>query len=125
MLQLAMTNQSFLIKFWVVLTLTTIVACGPSKADLNSVEYAPVVREEWPVSTPEAQGLDPELVAKMYYNAADLKTLYSLLVVKNGYLVAEDYFNQGAIDQKDRLQSVTKSFTSALVGIAIEQGCLF
>jgi CubicO group peptidase (beta-lactamase class C family) len=39
-------------------------------------------------------------------------------------LVAEDYFNDGSVDQKDRLQSVTKSFTSALVGIALEQGCL-
>jgi len=47
-----------------------------------------------------------------------------LIVVKNGYLIAEDYFNEGSVEQKDRLQSVTKSFTSALVGIALEQGCL-
>jgi len=76
------------------------------------------------VSTPEAQGLDPMLVAEMYYKAAELETIYSLLVIKNGYLIAEDYFNEGSVDQKDRLQSVTKSYTSALVGIALEQGCL-
>jgi CubicO group peptidase (beta-lactamase class C family) len=64
------------------------------------------------------------LVAEMYHNAAELETIYSLLVVKNGYLIAEDYFNEGSVDQKDRLQSATKSFTSALVGIALEQGCL-
>ena len=76
------------------------------------------------MSTPAEQGLDPMLVAEMYYNAAELETIYSLLVIKNGYLIAEDYFNEGSIDQKDRLQSVTKSYTSALVGIALEQGYL-
>jgi len=45
-------------------------------------------------------------------------------VIKNGYLIAEDYFNEGSVDQKDRLQSVTKSYTSALVGIALDQGYL-
>jgi len=64
------------------------------------------------------------LVAEMYFNAADLDTIYSLLVIKNGYLIAEDYFHEGSVDQKDRVQSATKSFTSALVGIALEQGCL-
>ena len=101
-----------------------LAACGPSKEDLNSVDYTPLVRDDWPVSTPEEQGLDSLLVAEMYLNAAELETIYSLLVIKNGYLVAEDYFNEGSVEQKDRLQSVTKSFTSALVGIAVEQGCL-
>ena len=117
--------QIFLIEFTcAILILIIVVACSPSLEDLNSVDYTPFAREEWPVSTPEEQGLDSRLVAEMYFNAAQLETLYSLLVIKNGYLVAEDYFNEGSIDQKDRLQSVTKSFTSALVGIAIEQGCL-
>jgi CubicO group peptidase (beta-lactamase class C family) len=64
------------------------------------------------------------LVAELYYNAAELETIYSLLVIKDGYLIAEDYFNEGSINQKDRMQSVTKSYTSALVGIALEQGYL-
>jgi CubicO group peptidase (beta-lactamase class C family) len=117
--------QIFLTEFtYAILILTIVVACKPSVEILNSVDYTPLVREEWPVSTPEEQGLDSRLAAEMYLNAAELETLYSLLVIKNGYLVAEDYFNQGSVGQKDRLQSVTKSFTSALVGIAIEQGCL-
>lgn len=119
------TLKSIQIRFYiftgVVLILTTIMACAPSKEELNTVDYTPLERIEWPVSTPEAQGLDSRLVAKMYYDAAKLETLYSLLVIKDGYLVAEDYFNEGSVDQKDRLQSVTKSFTSALVGMAIEQ----
>lgn len=117
------TNYLINITF-TILILSTLVACGPSTEDLNSIDYTPLVRDDWPVSTPEEQGLDPRLVAQMYLDATEQETLYSLLVIKNGYLVAEEYFNAGSVEQKDRLQSVTKSFTSALVGIALEQGCL-
>ncbi|UCD22619.1 MAG: serine hydrolase [Chloroflexota bacterium] len=108
----------------VLLVVSALPSSGPPIDDLLAVDYTPVTRDDWEVSTPEAQGLDPMLVAELYYNAAELETLYSLLVVKNGHLIAEDYFNDGSIDQKDRLQSVTKSYTSALVGIALEQGYL-
>ena len=109
----------------VMLVLTPALAgCGPSIEDLLAVDYTPLPRDDWEISTPSEQGLDPMLVAQVYYNAAELETLYSLLVVKNGYLIAEDYFNEGSVDQKDRLQSVTKSYTSALVGIALDQGYL-
>ena len=118
-------HHIFLIKFTIaILVLSISAACGPSTQDLNTVDYSPLVKDDWPVSSPEEQGLDPRLVARMYLNADKLETLYSLLVIKNGYLVAEDYFNDGSVDQKDRLQSVTKSITSALVGIAIEEGCI-
>lgn len=108
----------------VVFLLTVLAACGPSASELETVDYAPLPGGDWSLSTPEDEGLNPDLVAELYLNAAELETLYSLLVIKNGYLVAEDYFNEGSVEQKDRLQSVTKSFTSALVGIALEQGCL-
>jgi CubicO group peptidase (beta-lactamase class C family) len=48
--------------------------------------------------------------------------LRSLLVVKNGYLVYEKYFGGGQQGQSTEVWSVTKSFTSALVGIAIDEG---
>jgi CubicO group peptidase (beta-lactamase class C family) len=108
----------------VILILPAMGISGPSIEDLLAVDYTPRPENDWAVSTPEAQGLDPLLVAEMYYHAAELETIYSLLVIKGGYLIAEDYFNEGSIDQKDRLQSVTKSYTSALVGIALEQGYL-
>jgi CubicO group peptidase (beta-lactamase class C family) len=63
-------------------------------------------------------------VAELYHNAAELETLYSLLVVKNDHLIAESYFNGGAVHQKTLVQSASKSYISALVGIALEEGCL-
>jgi len=107
-----------------ILILTILVGCSPSNSELNAVEYAPLTEGDWKVSTPAEQGLDPILVAKLYYNAAKLETIFGLLVVKNSHLIAERYFNKGSVEQKARVQSVTKSITSAMAGIALDQGFL-
>ncbi len=96
----------------------------PRSQELEAVEYTPLPGDDWKVSTPEEQGLDPMLVAEAYLEAAELPTLYGLLVIKNDYLIAEACFNEGGLEQKSSRQSVTKSYTSALVGIALDQGCL-
>ncbi len=108
----------------VVAILSTVAGCGPRAETAETVDYTPLLRDDWQVSTPAEQGLDAQLVAALYRNAGDLDTLYGLLVIKNGVLIAEAYFNRGSIGQQVALASVTKSYTSALVGIALEQGCL-
>jgi CubicO group peptidase (beta-lactamase class C family) len=117
-------QHSFFLIISVILALSMLVGCGPSTEDLEAVEYTPLPGDDWKVSTPAEQGLDPMLVAELYFDATRLSRLYGLLVIKNGYLVAERYFNEGAVDRKNQLQSATKSYTSALVGIALDQGCL-
>jgi len=111
----------------IVLFTPLLTGCRGSKidsAELAAVNYTPTTTDIWPVSTPGEQGLDPNLVAELYYNASQLPTIYSLLVFKDGYLVAEDYFHGGSPTRQSKIQSVTKSITSALVGIAIEEGCI-
>ena len=125
------------------LMLSGLAGCGPSTAGLEVVDQArqpeddtqlsapteqaatftPLPGDDWEVSTPAEQALDPDLVEELYEDAADLDTLYSLLV-KNGHLIAEGYFNEGSIEQKALLQSASKSYISALIGIALDQGCL-
>lgn len=118
-------KHQWLIPASLIVLLLILCGCsGPSEEELAAIDYAPQVRDDWEVSTPEAEGLDPVLVAELYYNAAEVETIQALLVIKNGKLVAEDYFNGGSIGNKAMIASVTKSFTSALVGIALDQGCL-
>lgn len=88
------------------------------------IDYIPIAHRGMNISTPEEQGLRARLVDELYFTAQDLETLQSILIVKNGSLIAEDYFNQGALDQYSPRQSITKSVTSSLVGIALEQGLL-
>ena len=80
-----------------ILVLSTLGGCGPSPEELEAVDYTPLLRDDWPVSTPEEQGLDPMLVARLHHSAAELEAIYSLLVVKDGHLIAEDYFNDGSV----------------------------
>jgi CubicO group peptidase (beta-lactamase class C family) len=96
----------------------------PRTEELEAVDYTPLPGDDWKVSTPPEQGLDPTLVAAMYLDATGLSTLYGLLVIKNGHLIAEGYFNEGSVDQLSGRQSATKSFTSATVGVALDRGCL-
>lgn len=129
-----MTNRHKLAFSWrrcfvFVMTLGILIpallaGCGPSIEDLQAVDYAPLPADDWQVATPAEVGLDPMLVAELYHNAAELETIYSLLVVKDGQLIAEDYFNEGSVGQKALLQSAAKSYVSAVVGIALDQGCL-
>jgi CubicO group peptidase (beta-lactamase class C family) len=116
------TNSILLL---LILVSATLIGCGgPGAEELAAVDYTPLAGDDWPVSTPAEQELDPTLVAELYLDAAELETLYGLLVVKNGHLIAEKYFNEGSVGQKARIQSATKSVTSALVGIALDRGCL-
>lgn len=92
--------------------------------ELQSVSYAPRRAGDWKVSSPAEQGLDPALLAELFWDAAGVEKLYGLAVVREGRLVAEGYFNGSSLEDKTHLQSVTKSFTSAAVGIALRQGCL-
>ncbi len=96
----------------------------PRAEELEGVAYTPLPGRDWKVSTPAEQGLDPNLVAELYLEATGLPTLYGVLVIKNDHLIAEGYFNEGAIDQLSARMSVTKSYTSALVGVALDQGYL-
>jgi CubicO group peptidase (beta-lactamase class C family) len=48
--------------------------------------------------------------------------LNSIIIIQDGYIVHEAYFNGYASDDLQLLQSVTKSITSAVVGIALENG---
>jgi CubicO group peptidase (beta-lactamase class C family) len=104
--------------------LSVLAGCTTATEDVDTVGFAPLPGDDWEVSTPDEQGLDPGLVEELYRNAAELDTIYGLLVIKNGHLIAEGYFNGWVVGGKVALASVTKSYTSALVGIALDQGCL-
>ena len=96
----------------------------------NAVCGQPQKRDYWPTdawrtSSPEQQGMDPgKLVIAEEFIQDRLNRVFSLLIVKNGYLVFEKYYSWGSPSKIARVHSVTKSVTSALVGIALEKGYL-
>jgi CubicO group peptidase (beta-lactamase class C family) len=79
--------------------------------------------EGWRTSTPEEQGMDPQKLEAMLAEIKDREiNLHSFLIIRNGYLVSETYFGPYDQDTKHEMQSVGRSWTSALIGIAMDKG---
>ena len=76
-------------------------------------------------STPEEQGIDSATLVRMFDYIADQEAeVHSVLVVRNETLVTEAYFHPYNRNRVHILTSCSKSFLSALVGIAIDDGHL-
>jgi CubicO group peptidase (beta-lactamase class C family) len=77
----------------------------------------------WRTATPAAKGMDPAVLAAIPGNVSSLyPQIRSVLVVRHGYLVYERYWQGVTATDGHDVQSVTKSFVSALVGIALGEG---
>lgn len=74
------------------------------------------------VSTPEQQGLDKAKMVAISDQAGEIQDISSLLIVHDGYLILEKYFQGNDQSTLFNVKSVSKSFISALIGIAIRDG---
>jgi CubicO group peptidase (beta-lactamase class C family) len=85
-------------------------------------------RHYWPITgwreaSPQEHGMDLSVLAKLdTYVAAVPPRIRAILVVRHGYLVFERYYLGNTKSNYQMIRSVTKSVTSALVGIALQQG---
>lgn len=79
----------------------------------------------WRQAAPESVGFPPnaleEAVARF---TASSRALTSLVVVKDGFLVYEGYWNGFSAGEMTALYSATKSLNPLLMGIAIDRGLL-
>lgn len=76
----------------------------------------------WNTATIAEAGGSPSLVERGIDRARANHRMRSLLVVKDGRLVVEEYFGVGDPDGLHDVRSVTKSVVSALTGIALARG---
>jgi CubicO group peptidase (beta-lactamase class C family) len=76
-----------------------------------------------PRSTPEEQGISSEAV-RSFLEAADkqINTLHSFMLVRHGHVIAEAWWKPESAEKRHVLWSLSKSFTSTAVGLAIEEG---
>ncbi len=93
---------------------------GEKELSIPTPDYWPT--NEWRTSTPEMQGMDSSKLAEMLAAIqSEYIRLHSLLVIRNGYIVLEDYYPPYNPDIRHTIQSVTKSVIGALICIAIDQ----
>ncbi len=80
---------------------------------------------ELPRSRPEAQGIAPAALLT-FVDEADRKieSLHSFMLVRHGHVVAECWWSPYDAKTRHELYSLSKSFTSTAVGLAIAEGKL-
>jgi CubicO group peptidase (beta-lactamase class C family) len=106
----------------ILLMIQMVPTQGYSAAQEDRVrDYWPT--DEWLNTTPEEQGLDSNTLNRIdeIIIENDIE-LHSVIIIKNGYIVYEKYYNYYSQYMLHTIQSCTKSFMSALIGIAIDMG---
>jgi CubicO group peptidase (beta-lactamase class C family) len=84
-------------------------------------EYWPT--REWRTADPASLGVDPDSLALLERMVnSQYRNISGAVIVRRGYIVWEKYFNGGGPLDAHNVASVTKSVTSALIGIAIDAG---
>ncbi|RAW02867.1 serine hydrolase domain-containing protein [Pseudochryseolinea flava] len=85
----------------------------------------PFLQDGLAVASMDDEGVDGqrirELIAQLQ---TDSRNIHSILILKNNKLVVESYFGGWHRNRFQSLRSATKSVTSALIGIAIDQNYL-
>jgi CubicO group peptidase (beta-lactamase class C family) len=108
---------------WAV-CLTSFCACGsdpaPSLLDDETIVY-PV--PDWQTVEASALGFDTKKLEQVA-TLAEANDSHCLLVTRKGRIVGEWYWDGWTADNQQIVHSVTKSFTSTLVGIAQDKGML-
>lgn len=109
-------------------SLTMCAAAEPFRYEPLRPDYWPT--DGWRVAHPEDQGMDSAMLARIVNEVGVRKPgdsnesiIDSITVVRNGYIVADLYFNPLYPENSPHIiHSCTKSVMSLLIGIAIERG---
>ena len=120
----------------VLLCVVLLVSCAPA----HTFNVPEQTNDGWQTASLAEVGIDERTIEQVIDRVRDnsYQNIHSILIVKDDKLVFEEYFSGYAWDYNDdqfrgeltdfgidtihNLASVTKSFTSALVGIAIDHG---
>jgi CubicO group peptidase (beta-lactamase class C family) len=96
-----------------------------SVAAVIVVATSPGAAADLPRSSPEAQGIASPAILS-FVEAADksIDSLHSFMLVRHGHVVAEGWWAPYAAETPHMLFSLSKSFTSTAVGMAMAEGKL-
>ena len=103
------------------LVILTVAVAQSAPAQAAPAQVAPTL----PRSTPEAQGVSSAAI-RAFVQAADtaIDAMHSFMLVRHGRVVAEGWWGPYDASTPHVLYSLSKSFTSTAVGLAIAEGKL-
>ena len=82
--------------------------------------HAQAANAPLPRSAPEAQGVSSQAILDFVAAADKINTMHSFMVMRHGSVIAEGWWKPEAAEKPHILNSLSKSFNSTAVGLAIE-----
>lgn len=101
-----------------IISLLFVTSCVSDPVEPDFKSY------KWEFSNAASEGLNAELLNSGYNAAANTGFIYSIVIIRNGRLASENYFQGRGPSGYQTIRSVSKSFLSALYGIAVDKGIL-
>jgi hypothetical protein len=82
--------------------------------------------DNWLMSTPEEQGVNSEILLRMFDSIRSSPTLdfHSVIIIRHSHIITEAYWDPYDKNTTHNIKSASKSIISALVGIALEKNYL-
>lgn len=82
-------------------------------------------QSDFPVSTPEAEGISSQAVLSFVNRLdKDVDAVHSYMILRHGKLISQGWWAPYAPEQPHVMHSLSKSFTSTAIGMAIAEGKL-
>ncbi|UOB16308.1 serine hydrolase domain-containing protein [Abyssalbus ytuae] len=124
-------NQKILSKrtvlhFFVFFVLLNFTCCKKEVKPQPQVEE-PQVEEpfSFPRSSPEEQGVSSQSIVKLLNEITKSEIqFHSIMILRHGNVIAEGWWDPYKPEYKHQLYSLSKSFTSTAVGLAVKEGLL-
>ena len=113
-----MNSLSKVLVVFISVTILVLSSCSDEPTEPGSTSFS------WQISNPEELGLDGSMLNEAVSQASSQGFINSLIVIRNGKIALEEYFNGRNKESFQTVRSVSKSFLSALVGIAVNKGIL-
>ncbi len=83
-----------------------------------------VRKQLWDISSQDAQQMNSQILDSAFIKARTTGFVDGLLIIRDGQIVKQQYYNGYDAWQPHHIMSVSKSFLSAITGIAFNQGYL-
>lgn len=106
-----------------LLTITLLFGCQKKQQSVNTPDYFPTIA--WKTSSPEAQGMSSAKLSEMlgYIETRNFQ-FDNIVIIRNGYIIADANYYPFKREYKHILNSITKSVTSGCIGVAIDKGLI-
>ncbi|MFX0078828.1 MAG: serine hydrolase domain-containing protein [Candidatus Hermodarchaeota archaeon] len=115
-------------KNWILILIPLLLASmilpiTSAQFSINSTrDYWPTMG--WRVSAPETQGLSSSGLEAFWNQLNSKSNVGGIVLIRNGYIVFEEYYPGVGSDYVWDLASATKSITAAVLGVALADGYL-